>query len=421
MSLANFASNPPKLIKAILYREKFSYNQIKSKKMQPLILKKNEERRLLAGHLWIFSNEIDTKQSPLKNFQTGELVTIQSSRKQTLGIGYINPNTLLSARLLTRSASEKIDTTFFVKRIQNAMVRRERYFTKPFYRAVFGESDLLPGLVVDRFGDTLVVQITAAGLENFQSEIIEALLQVVKPKAILWRNDSGIRATESLPEYVSAAYGNPAKEILLEENSCTFYAPIWEGQKTGWFYDQRFNRARLAPYVANARVLDVCSYVGAFGINAAYYGAKQVTCIDSSEFALQYLKRNAKLNQVENKISVICNDVFAALKDLKENCFEVIIVDPPAFIKKRKDLETGTAAYLYLFRLALQLLAPNGILLATSCSLHFSRDLMLDTLRKASRQSGRDAVILEELHQASDHPVHLAIPETNYLKGFILS
>ncbi|EKE00916.1 MAG: hypothetical protein ACD_21C00254G0002 [uncultured bacterium] len=390
--------------------------------MNSVFLKKNEERRLLAGHLWIYSNEIDTKVSPLKNFHPGELITIKTARNKDLGVGYINPNTLLCVRLLTLDPQEKIDCAFFISRIKQALALRKLCFTKPFYRLIFGESDQLPGLVVDRFNNVLVAQLNTTGMENLKELIVEALVHVLDPSSILWRNSSSIRATENLPNYIETAYGEPPEQVELEENNIRFIAAIKEGQKTGWFYDQRNNRACLAPYVKDKSVLDVCSYSGGFGINAAVYGAQSVACVDASEFALNQLKQNAELNGLGNKIETICADAFQALKDLRtsQKLFDVIILDPPAFIKRRKDIEIGTNAYLRLHRLALKILQPSGILITTSCSLHLSRDMLLDVLRQAMLQENRNATVIEQLHQAQDHPVHPAITETDYLKGFIV-
>lgn len=390
--------------------------------MNTVILKKNEERRLLAGHLWIYSNEIDTKISPLKNFKPGELVIIKTSHNKNLGIGYINPNTLLCARLLTHDTNEKIDCNFFITRIKQALILRKLCFDKPFYRLIFSESDQLPGLVVDRFNNVLVAQLNTAGMENLKELIVEALVHVIKPTSILWKNSSSIRAIENLPNYVETAYGNPPEQIELEENNIKFIASIKEGQKTGWFYDQRNNRSRVATYVKDKNILDVFSYSGSFGINAMMNGAKNLTCIDASEFALKQIKQNAILNNMNNEIEIICGDAFAVLKDLcaSQKLFDVIILDPPAFIKRRKDIEIGTNAYLRLHCLALKLLQANGLLITTSCSLHLSRDMLLDVLRQASLHERRNCVVVEQLHQSQDHPIHPAITETDYLTGFIV-
>jgi len=389
--------------------------------MQSLFLKKNEERRILAGHLWIYSNEIDTKFSPLKNFSPGEIVKIKTSNNQSLGIGYINPQTLLSVRLLTNNPHEKIDHDFFISRINQALNLRTICFSKPFYRLIFGESDQLPGIIVDRFDKTLVIQLNTAGSENLKKMIVESLVEVIKPETILLRNDSSIRKTENLASYIETVHGLAPEQIILEENGNPFIAAIKAGQKTGWFYDQSYNRDRLKSHVKNKNVLDVFSYNGGFAINAALALAKSVTCIDTSEYALELLKQNADLNKVREKITCVASDAFLALNNLENNgqSYEVIILDPPAFIKKQKDITKGMAAYLKLHRQAIRILQPNGILLTTSCSLHLSRDMLLDILRQAMIKENRKIVIVEQLHQAQDHPIHPAIPETNYLKGFI--
>lgn len=390
--------------------------------MKTIILKKNEERRLLAGHLWIYSNEIDTKITKLRDFVPGELVYIKNSQNKNLGLGYINPHTLLCVRLLTSDINQVINREFFSAKIQQALLLRQACFAKPFYRLIFSESDYLSGLVVDRFGDVLVAQFNTFGIENLKNVILEALIEVLKPKAIWLRNNSSIRTTETLPSYIELAYGSSDDSIEFEENNIRFIVPIKEGQKTGWFYDQRNNRTRLAPYVNNKSVLDIFSYSGSFGINAAMYGASQVTCIDASEFAIDQIKQNALLNDVVDKVDVICSDAFAALKELhtKQTLFDVIVLDPPAFIKRRKDIDIGTNAYLRAHRAALKLLKPNGVLLTTSCSMHLPAEALLDVLRLAALQENRQAVVIEQLHQSQDHPVHPAITETNYLKGFIV-
>ena len=384
-----------------------------------LRLKKQEERRLLAGHLWIFSNEIDVAATPLRNFQIGELVRVETATGRPLGIAYINPNTLLAARLLTRDANTIINHSFFVKRFQQALALRENIFAKPFYRLVFGESDGLPGLVVDRYDQLLVVQITTAGIEQLKEIIIDALREVFNPQAILWRNDSSVRELEGLPIYVEPALGNVPETVLIEENGAQFEVPILTGQKTGWFYDQRDNRARLQRYVKNKRVLDVFSYIGGWGIQAAMFGANQVLCVDSSVTAVQGIQKNAELNHKTAQVKTLTEDAFVALKNLQQEKFDVVILDPPAFIKKRKDTSAGTIAYQRINELGLSLLNDNGILMTSSCSLHFSAEMLRDAVRKAGLQVKRNVQILEQGFQAPDHPIHPAIPETAYLKTLV--
>lgn len=385
-----------------------------------LRLKKNAERRLLGGHLWIYSNEVAVAQTPLHAFTPGQQAVIEAHNGKPVGCGYVNPHSLICARLISRNPAETLDKKLLSERLTRALQLRQRFFPQPFYRLVFGDSDYLPGLIVDRYNDVLVVQITTAGMEAVKEELKAALLEVLQPQAILLRNDSGIRELEGLPRYVEPLFGEPPQQVAIEENNARFLAPIWQGQKTGWFYDHRFNRARLRDYVAGKRVLDVFSYCGAWGVQAARFGASEVTCIDSSAQALVWLTENAELNKVSNKVKTINDDAFVALTQLhaaKEQ-FDVIILDPPAFIKRRKDLTEGVNAYHRLNQLALRLLSPDGILISASCSLHLQHDDLLNILRAAASRNNRELQILEQGHQALDHPLHPAIAETNYLKAF---
>ena len=384
-----------------------------------LRLKDRADRRLKAGHLWIYSNEIDTKATPLKGFATGELVVIENAAGKAIGTGYVNPNTLICARLVSRDAKYMLDKSLLVHRIKVALSLRERLFDKPCYRLVFGDSDSLPGLVVDRFGDVLVVQISTAGMELVKDQIVEALVQVLKPTGILLKNDGTSRKLENLPEYIEVAYGEVPDEVELEENGVRFLAPVMKGQKTGWFYDHRLNRDRLRHYVKGKRVLDVFSYVGGWGVQCAAFGAEEVICVDASEKAVDLVHRNAELNGLQDKVGTMQGDAFEALKQLKAEGeqFDVIIVDPPAFIKRRKDVKAGELAYRRINEMAMRLLSKDGILVACSCSMHLQRDSMLDALRAGSRHIERNLQIIEQGHQGPDHPILPAIPETEYIKA----
>ncbi len=385
-----------------------------------LRLRKNEERRLRAGHLWVFSNEVDTKLTPLDQFAPGDLVQVSDYKGKFIGNGYINPHSLISARLVSRDPNYQLDQSLLTHRFKVALSLRERLFPDPFYRLVFGESDYLPGLVVDRFGDVLSVQITTAGMEGYKEQIIAALDKVIRPKTIILRNDSSVRDLEGLPSYVETALGEAPEHIQIVENGCRFQAPALSGQKTGWFYDHRLNRERASHYVKDLRVLDVFSYMGAWGIPAAVNGAKEVFCIDASATALDQLDANAALNNVADKVTTIEGDAFEALKALREDKqrFDVILLDPPAFIKRRKDVKQGLEAYRRINQLAMQLLSRDGVLVSASCSYHLERNRLQEILLKTSRHLDRNLVLLERGHQGPDHPVHPAIPETDYLKAF---
>ena len=382
-------------------------------------LKKNEEKRIIQGHLWIYSNEVDTERTPFKEFSAGQLIDIEDSKGRWLGRGYVNPQTLLCVRVLTRNPQEPIDTAFFVKRIQAALRLREELFSKPYYRLIYGESDYLPGLIVDRYGDLLVVQITTAGMEALREFVINALCSVISPSSILLRNDHAMRLVEGLPQYVSAAFGEPPQRCLLEENDASFWMAPWSGQKTGWFYDHRENRRQLQRFVRGKRVLDVFSYVGAWAVQAAVYGAREVWAVDSSAPALERCVENAQLNQVNGVLTTFQNDAFDQLREFVDDRikFDVVILDPPAFIKKRKDFSQGFLAYKRLNNLALRLLSNNGFLVTASCSHHLSADDLQRAVLLSSVDTQSELQLFIRGHQGLDHPIHPAIPETDYLKA----
>ncbi len=388
--------------------------------LAPLRLKKNEQRRLRAGHLWVFSNEVDIAHTPLSNFEPGQPVSIEESNGAVLGTGYVNPHSLISARLVSRDPGYVLDQSLLVHRLNIALSLRERLFDKPYYRLVYGEGDALPGLVVDRFGDVLVAQLTTAGMERVKAEVIAALQKVIKPRAIVLRNDTSGRALEGLPNYIETARGVVPELVRLEENGVLFDIPVLSGQKTGWFYDQRMNRARMQCYVKNRRVLDVFSYLGGWGVQAAAAGASEVVCVDSSQAALDQLRHNAALNHVAERVKALHSDAFAALKALRaeRQKFDVVILDPPAFIKRKKDLKQGLQAYHQLNQMAMQVLAKDGVLISASCSYHFEASALQDVLLQTSRHLDRNLQILEQGQQGPDHPIHPAIPETRYLKAF---
>jgi 23S rRNA (cytosine1962-C5)-methyltransferase len=387
----------------------------------PLRLKKNEDRRVRAGHVWIFSNEIDVATTPLYALEPGQLVDFQDNTGRSLGNGYVNPRSLICGRLVSRDPDHVLDKSLLVHRLKVALSLRQRLFSQPFYRLVYSEGDGLPGLIVDRYGDTLAVQINTAGMERVKGEILIALEDVIRPTRIVLRNDSAGRALEGLDSYVETALGDAVDLVSLEENRVRFEAPILSGQKTGWFYDHRLNRARMRQYVNDKRVLDVFSYIGGWGVQAATAGAREVVCIDSSDDALAQLSRNASLNRVESRISTQAGDAFELLKELRveRERFDVVILDPPAFIKRKKDFHAGQAAYQRLNQAAMQLLTKDGILVSASCSYHLTRENLKQVLLQTSRHVDRKLLILEQGHQGPDHPLLPAVAETEYLKSFI--
>lgn len=398
-----------------------SEHLVSSTEFAPLRLRKNEDRRLRAGHLWVYSNEVDVEATPLRDFQPGQPVTIQASNGKFIGTGYINPHVLLCARLVSRDPEHPLSPSLLVHRLNVALSLRERLYERPFYRLVHGEGDGLPGLIVDRYGDLCVAQLTTAGMDQRKEEVLAALQKVLKPKTVLWRNDSPVREIEGLGRYVADATGAVPDTVIVEEDGLQFQVAPRTGQKTGWFYDQRDNRARLDRYVRDRRVLDVFSYVGAWGIRAAVRGAREVLCVDSSAPALELAATNAALNKVSDRVQLQQGDAFEVLKALREarERFDVVIVDPPAFIKRRKDLKEGTLAYRRINEMAMQVLERDGLLMSCSCSQLFPRDALEQILLQAARHLDRNLVILEQGRQGPDHPVPPAIPETDYLKALI--
>jgi len=384
-----------------------------------LKLKRGEDRRLRAGHLWVFSNEVDTVATPLTRLERGAHVRVLTDRDQFLGHAYVNPNALICARLVSRDIDHPVSRSLIVHRLNVALALRQRLNAAPYYRLVFGESDGLPGLVLDRYGDIVVGQIATVGMEALKADIEAAVSKVIHPAGLFWKNDSGARDLESLPEAAEVAFGDVPREIQVVESGLSFIAPLHEGQKTGWFYDQTANRQRLTRYLwPGARVLDVCSYVGAWAVTALKNGASAATCVDASEAALGYVKQNAETNGVQ--VETLRQDAFDALKALHESGqrFDVVILDPPAFIKRKKDLPQGQAAYRKLNQLALTLVERDGLLVSCSCSYHLGADELLAAIQAAARHSSRFVQALELGGQSPDHPVHPAIPETRYLKAF---
>lgn len=381
-----------------------------------LRLKRGEDRRISAGHLWVFSNEVATERTPLQAFEPGDHVRVVSDRDKFLGYAYVNPHSLICARIMSRDAAHPPSKSLLVHRMQVAQSLRRALYDAPFYRAVYGESDGLPGLVLDRFGDIIVGQIATAGMEALRAEIEQAVRKVLNPAALVWKNDTGARDLEGLPHYTDVAFGEVPETVAIEEGGVTFQVPLNGGQKTGWFFDQAANRLALRKYVGGARVLDVFSYLGAWGLGALRAGATEVTCVDSSAAALGALEASAAANGL--KPATIRSDAFEVLESLhaERRRFDVVVIDPPAFIKRKKDIPKGEAAYKRLNQLAMQLIERDGILVSCSCSYHLSSEALIDAVQKAARHLNRFAQIIEVGGQSPDHPIHPAIPETKYLK-----
>jgi 23S rRNA (cytosine1962-C5)-methyltransferase len=388
-----------------------------------LYLKRGEDVRLRAGHLWVYSNEVDVQRSPLSDFTPGEPCVIVDSRDKPVGVGYVNPHSLICARLVNRGIEHALDQSLIVHKLKVALALREKLFDEPYYRLVFGESDGLPGLTIDRFGDVIVAQTTTAGMERIKDQITAAILKVIKPRQLWWKNDASIRAMEQLPEYADLAYGEPVDApMIVREAGLEFECDPVGGQKTGWFYDQRGNRDYLASLVKGKRVLDMFSYLGGWGLRSAAYGASEVVCVDASQAAVDAITRNAQRNGMSDRVRAVRADGFDFLKEMREQRerFDVVVIDPPAFVKRKRDLGEGRLAYRRLNELGMQVMTRDGILITCSCSYHMPRNLLLEAVQQGARHLDRYAQLLVHLQQGPDHPIHPAIQETEYLKGFVM-
>ncbi|MBI2372009.1 MAG: class I SAM-dependent rRNA methyltransferase [Deltaproteobacteria bacterium] len=383
--------------------------------MKPLRLKKGEARRLRAGHPWIFSNEI---QDPVKAFEPGEIVDVLDGGGRLVGRGYVNPRTLIAVRLLSRRA-EPIDEAFFARRLQAAEAWRRRLLPPlQAYRVAYSEADYLPGLIVDRYGPVLVVQVLTAGMERLLPALKEALLKVLDPEVIVLRNDSAYRALEGLPLERQVLVGALSGPVVIEEHGLAYEVDVQEGQKTGFYLDQRENRLALRSVVRGGRVLDAFCYTGAWGLNAAAAGATEVVGVDSSGRALELARRNAARNSLEARCRFVEEDVFRFLRaaEAAREQFDCVILDPPSFIRNRAQVREGLRGYKEINLRALHLLRRGGLLVTCSCSHHLDRQALLAVAAAAAHDARVGLRLLEYRSQARDHPVLPQAPETDYLK-----
>jgi 23S rRNA (cytosine1962-C5)-methyltransferase len=382
-----------------------------------VILKKNADRRVRKGHLWVFSNEI--ADPPVSELEPGSIHELRDASGEFLGMVYANPASLITARILSRKRTD-IDEDFFQSRIRAALDRRRRlYPDRDFYRLVFSESDLLPGLIVDRYSSILSVQSLTAGMDSLMETLLSVLISDLSPEGICLRNDSPMRSLEGLPQEKSVPYGAIPETIAIESSGVKFLVDVMNGQKTGFFLDQESNRHLMRQYVApGSRVLDLFAYTGAWGLHAAVAGAEEVTAVDSSRSALDMAFANAALNNVQDRFLPKKDSVVDYLKKTKST-WDVIVLDPPAFIKGRAQIKEGVKGYIDINRRALTKLNPDGILVTCSCSHHMDFPTFEDVLSSASRQSGKDLRVLDVRGQGPDHPFLLTMPETRYLKVIV--
>lgn len=375
--------------------------------------------RILAGHLWIFSNELAV--SP-KKFEPGSIVEVCDNKNNFIGIGYINPQSLISIRLLTRQ-KEKITPVFFRKRITDAINYRKRFLPNTdSYRVIFSEGDFLPGLIVDKYAECLAIQLLTLGMQKMSDMILNLLDEILSPSIMILKNDSPSRTLEGLileNRMLKGAFSD--LPLIITEDGIRYEINPMSGQKTGFFLDQRENRIAFSRYINSGRGLDLFCYSGAWGLHLAKNGAF-VTGVDDSHAAISQAEKNAELNNLEGHIEFVKADVFNFLKKEAEtgNSYDFIVLDPPAFVKSRAKVKEALRGYREINSLSMKVIKKGGLLASSSCSYHIEKDAFADMLRSAARDSGKNARILELRLQAKDHPVLLSVPETEYLKCAII-
>jgi 23S rRNA (cytosine1962-C5)-methyltransferase len=380
---------------------------------RPLVrVKPREGKRARAGAPWLFSNEIEMQ----KTLAPGAVVNVAFDDGRPLGTGFFNPKSLIAVRLIDPALDTVLDEDFFVAKFARALALRDALYPAPYYRLVHAEGDFLPGLVVDRFGDTVSLQITTAGMEALKDTLIAALKRVVDPARIIVRADAPARSLEGLETYVDAAGSG---RITVDENGVIYFADAAGGQKTGWYYDQRDNRAFMARLVKGKTVLDAYSYVGGFGLAAAKAGAKAVTGLESSAPAVAFAEEAATTGHLAAKF--LKTDVMEELERLgaSKQVFDVVIADPPPFVKAKKDLETGAKAYRKLAKLAATVTAPGGVLFVASCSHNIAMDRLAFECAAGIARAGRQARLIRQAGAGPDHPIHPMLPESAYLKALV--
>lgn len=387
--------------------------------METVVLKAKEDKRIKKGHLWVFSNEIEQKP---ESAQAGDLVRLLNRQGESLGVGFYHPHSLISVRLLAiptlEGGQEELDRQFFINRMRRAAELRERLFAgEDCYRLIHGESDFLPGLVVDRFADQFTVQTLTTGMENRLDLICDGLEALFHPSTIIERNDTLLRRYEELPERVSVLRGNEPEPVVIQENGIRYRIDLLRGQKTGFFLDQKMNRRAAARYCSGQRVLDCFCNVGGFALNALKAGAASAVAVDASIASLEQARHNAQLNDFTS-VEFVESDVFDFLeRELRRReHYDVVILDPPSFTRSKKNVPAAKRAYRRINELACRILKSGGILVTASCSFHVFEEVFYEIVQESALRAGRTIRLLERRYQAPDHPILPAMPETKYLK-----
>ncbi len=386
--------------------------------MNKVYLKRKISRRVIDGHPWIFNNEVERIDGEVSG---GETVDVFTHDNKFVGRGYINPKSQILVRLLTRQKSEQINEEFFLNRIRECWKYRSTLGYTENCRLVFGEADSLPQLIIDKFNDYFVIQTMALGIDKWKPAIVDALNQVFEPKGIFERNDVPVRELEGLPQqkgFLSAPFDT---NILIVENGLNFHVDLENGQKTGYFLDQRDNRRAINNIVRNADVLGAFTYTGTFEIHAAYYGAKSVLGLDISENAVRQATRNAALNGMEKICRFETANAFDVLKQWsnEKRQYDVVMLDPPAFTKSRETIQKAITGYKEINLRGIKLIKPGGFLVTSSCTSLVNPDLFLQIIEMAAKDARRKLRQVVFQSQASDHPIIWGVENTQYLKFLI--
>lgn len=388
--------------------------------MTDVILRNTNIKRILSGHPWIYKTEIDRIEG---DYTPGGIVNVLNHKKEFIGKGYINLKSMITVRLLTRDIHEEIDEEFFRKRIKRAWEYRKKVMDNlNSCRVVFAEADFLPALIVDKFGDYLVLQTLSLGIDRYKETIVKLLIEILNPKGIYERNDVNVRELEGLPQQKGYLYGKFDTMQQFEENGIKFWVDIENGQKTGYFLDQKENRRAIQNYVKDAEVLDCFSHTGSFTVHALHYGAKRVETVDISEEAIEMAKKNVELNGYQGRCNFVCDNAFDILRryDKEGRKFDTIILDPPAFTKSKETVKDALRGYKEINLRALKILREGGFLITCSCSQHIKPDMFLSVIKEAANDAKRNVRLVEQRTQSKDHPILLASEETQYLKCLIL-
>ena len=382
--------------------------------MASAILIPGKEKRVYSGHPWIFRSDIEKVEG---DFVPGDIVDVMSAKGRFLAKAYYNPQSQIALRIMSLK-DEPIDRAFIFRRVKEAVDYRRTFADLRSCRLIFAESDRLPALIVDSFGDVLVLQCLALGMERFKQDVVNALVEEVHPAGIWERNDVPVRKLEGMEMTTGLLYGEVPDRVEMVENGVHFWVDVKEGQKTGFFLDQKENRAAIAPFVKGKTVLDCFTHTGSFALHAGYFGAAEVTGVDISGFACEFATENAKLNHLEDRVYFVEANAFDLLGQQSRDGvkYDVVILDPPAFTKTRSAIASATRGYKEINLRAMKMVKPGGYLITCSCSQHILPDAFMNIVRDAAHDAHVQLRQVEYRTQGKDHPILPAAPETQYLK-----